>query len=145
MSILFSRQCEYALQAVSFLALHPAGDLTSIKELTKRLDIPYHFLAKILQDLVYKGLLVSRKGPSGGFGLARPAERISLNDIVEAIDGKALMTKCVMGFPECTGKNPCAAHTQWAGIREEIHDMLASEHIAQIAQSMKKAEFKLRR
>jgi Rrf2 family protein len=144
MSILFSRHCEYALQAVSYLALKPAGDLTSIRELTKRLDIPYHFLAKILQDLVSKRLLISRKGPSGGFGLAAPAAKISLSDIVEVIDGDSLMTKCVMGFPECSGKNPCAAHGRWAAIRKEIEQMLSSEHIAEVAKGMKKTEFRRR-
>ena len=72
MSIIFSRQCEYALQAVSYLALQPAGKNITIKDLTKRLNIPYHFLAKILQNLTYKKLLVSQKGPSGGFALALP-------------------------------------------------------------------------
>jgi len=59
MSIIFSRQCEYALQAVLYLALKPQDELTSIRELTKKLEIPYHFVAKILQDLTKKGLLIS--------------------------------------------------------------------------------------
>lgn len=67
MSLIFSRQCEYALQAVLYLALRPEGEMTSIKEMTDKLGIPYHFLAKILQDLSKKGLLSSLKGPTGGF------------------------------------------------------------------------------
>jgi len=51
MSVLFSRQCEYALQAAMYLALKPEGVMTSIRELTRRINIPYHFLAKILQSL----------------------------------------------------------------------------------------------
>jgi len=70
MSVLFSRQCEYALQAVLYLALKPEGVKTSIRDLAKRIQIPHHFLAKILQQLVYKGMLVSQKGPAGGFALA---------------------------------------------------------------------------
>ena len=141
MSIIFSRQCEYALQAVSYLALQPAGKKTSIKELTRKLNIPYHFLAKILQKLTYKKLLVSLKGPSGGFSLALPAENITLFHLVEAIDGSGFATTCVMGFPECSGKSPCAVHKDWAKMRDGIYLMLVSKNIAEIARAMKKPEY----
>jgi Rrf2 family protein len=143
MSIIFSRQCEYALQATSYLALKPTGQMTSIKELTRKLSIPYHFLGKILQDLTYKGLLTSQKGPTGGFALAMPANEITLFHIVDAIDGNDFLHKCVMGFPECTGKNPCAVHEKWGGLRDGIYAMLVSRSIAQVAKEMKKPEFRL--
>lgn len=143
MSIIFSRQCEYALQATTYLALKPSGQMTSIKELTKKLNIPYHFLGKILQDLTYKGLLRSQKGPTGGFALAMSANDITLFHIVDAIDGNAFMTSCVMGFPECSGKNPCAVHDKWGGLRDGIYNMLVSRNIAQMAKEMKKPEFRL--
>ncbi len=143
MSIIFSRQCEYALQAVSYLALQPAGKNTSIKDLARKLHIPYHFLAKILQNLTYKKLLVSQKGPSGGFALALNPDKITLFHIVEAIDGAGFSNKCVMGFPECSGKSPCAVHTQWAKMREGIYSMLVSENIAEMAMAMKKPEYRV--
>ncbi len=142
MSILFSRECEYALQAVSYLALKPAGELTSIKELTRKLRIPYHFLAKILQRLAGKGLLVSQKGPSGGFGLATPAESITLYHVVDAVDGSDFMNRCVMGFPECSGKHPCAVHHTWAELREKVYLMLVNENVAQTARAMRKPEYR---
>ena len=141
MSIIFSRQCEYALQAVTYLALKPAGEMTSIKELAKKLDIPYHFLGKILQDLVYKGLLTSQKGPTGGFALGLPATEITLFHIVEAIDGVGFNTNCVLGFPECSGKNPCAVHDSWGEYREGIYQMLVKRNIAEMAKAMKKPEY----
>ncbi len=142
MSVIFSRQCEYALQAVLYLALKPEGERTSIRELAGQLEIPHHFLAKILQNLTYKGLLVSQKGPSGGFALAKSSKEISLFDIVRAIDGVGLTTSCVMGFPECSGKDPCAVHEMWAKMRENLQVMLADKNIAQMAKGMKKAEYK---
>jgi Rrf2 family protein len=117
--------------------------MTTIKELTKKLNIPYHFLGKILQSLTYKGLLNSQKGPTGGFSLGMPAQEITLYHIVDAIDGNDFMTKCVMGFPECTGKNPCAVHEKWGGLRDGIYSMLVNKNIAQIAKEMKKPEFRL--
>jgi Rrf2 family protein len=142
MSVLFSRQCEYALQAVMFLALKAEGERTSIRELTKKVQIPYHFLAKILQDLTYKGLLVSQKGPTGGFALAKSSKQITLFDIVDAIDGSGFTQNCVLGFPECSGKNPCAVHEKWGPMREELRLMLVSKSIAQMAKEMKKSEYR---
>jgi Rrf2 family protein len=143
MSVFFSRQCEYALQAVLFLALKTDGEMTSIKELTRRLDIPHHFLGKILQDLTKKRLLTSLKGPTGGFGLAMPAKEITLFHIVEAIDGADFLKTCVLGFRECSGSSPCAVHEKWASLRESVYSMLVSKNIAQLAVETRKPGFRL--
>jgi Rrf2 family iron-sulfur cluster assembly transcriptional regulator len=137
MSVLFSRPCEYALQAVLYLALKPEGEMTSAKELTLKLNIPYHFISKILQELTYKDLLYSHTGPTGGFALAKSPKKILFLDIVEAIDGKDYKTKCVMGFPECGGEKVCAVHNKWVLIKESIHDMLVSKNIFEMAREMK--------
>jgi len=141
MSIIFSRQCEYALQAVLYLALNSNNKMISIRELTDKLEIPYHFVAKILQDLTRKGLLVSHKGPSGGFSLGKPAKEITLLDIVDAIDGMGFMENCVFGFPDCSGDKPCAVHTQWGKIRENIYKMLSTKSILEIAGETKKPQY----
>jgi Rrf2 family protein len=143
MSLFFSRQCEYALQAVLYIALKPQGKMSSIKEMTKKLDIPYHFLGKIMQDLSRKGLLTSLKGPTGGFALGMPAKDMTLFHIVEAIDGVEFTSECVMGFPECSGKNPCALHEQWAGLRDGIYKMLVNKHVAEMAKDMKKPMYNI--
>ncbi|MEK6756296.1 MAG: Rrf2 family transcriptional regulator [Bacteroidota bacterium] len=142
MSVLFSRQCEYALQAVTYLALKKEGEMTSIKEVTRKLGIPYHFLAKTLQSLTRKGLLVSLKGPAGGFALSMPAKDITLFHIVEAIDGVDFTNQCVLGFPDCSGKNPCAVHEKWASVRDEIYAMLVNKNVSQIARDMRKPEYR---
>ena len=141
MSVLFSRQCEYALQAVTYLALKQNGHMTSIKELTHKLDIPYHFLGKILQDLTYKGLLISMKGPTGGFRLGVPAETITLLQIVEAIDGVEFKHNCILGFSECSSDKPCAVHQNWDGARESLNSTLAGKSVAEMAREMRKPEY----
>ena len=142
MSLIFSRQCEYALQAVLYIALKPQDEMTSIKEMTATLGIPYHFLAKILQDLTRKGLLTSMKGPSGGFSLGMAPKDITLFHIVEAVDGVDFTQTCVLGFPECSGKNPCAVHEKWAGLRDGIYDMLVSKNIGEMAREMRKPQYR---
>jgi len=141
MSIIFSRQCEYALQAVLYLALKPHGEKTSIKELTQHLDLPYHFAAKILQALSRKGLLISHKGSLGGFALGKPAEEITLFQIIEAIDGTMFLKGCILGFPDCGDEHKCALHEQWASMREELQTLLTSKSILQLAGEMKKIPY----
>jgi Rrf2 family transcriptional regulator, iron-sulfur cluster assembly transcription factor len=132
MSVIFSRQCEYALQAVLYIAAKQDDGYTDIKEISDKLDIPHHFLAKILQNLSKNGLLRSQKGPSGGFALGSGPEQITLYQIVEAIDGDAFLTKCVLGLPVCGSDNPCPIHEQWGRMRESIHSMLAGKTIEEM-------------
>ncbi len=141
MSVFFSRQCEYALQAVMYIALKNEGEMTSIRELAKTLDIPYHFLAKILQDLTHKGLLTSLKGSAGGYILAMPKESITPFHIVDAIDGSAFLNNCLMGFPVCSDETPCSVHQGWHQMRENLASMLKSTNIYDMAMSMKKPQY----
>ena len=138
MSILFSRHCEYALQAITYIAMKPPRSATSIKELASKLEIPYHFLAKILQDLKAKGLLFSQKGPRGGFGLSGQAKTITLLDVVKAIDGLDFSNRCVMGFAHCSDHVPCAAHAHWSNIRRSIYAMLSEGNLKEAANAMRK-------
>ena len=141
MSIIFSRRCEYALKAVLYLALRENGARTSIKDLTKHLKMPSAFLAKILQDLTHKKLLVSFKGPHGGFALRKPAKEITPFHIVEAIDGVAFTNGCVLGFMECSTGNPCSLHNEWKTIRDRIQSTLSKQDLAQMAKQMHKPEY----
>jgi Rrf2 family transcriptional regulator, iron-sulfur cluster assembly transcription factor len=138
MGILFSRHCEYALQAITYIATKPRRSATSIKELASKLEIPYSFLAKILQDLKAKGLLFSQKGPHGGFGLAGKPQAITLLHVVNAIDGLDFSNRCVMGFTHCDDQVPCAAHAYWGNIRKGIYAMLAESNLKEAAIAMKK-------
>ncbi len=142
MSIIFSRQCEYALQAVLYLASKPAEAVTSITELASKVEVPSPFLAKILQHLTHQKLLASSKGRAGGFKLAKPAGEITLFHIVEAIDGNEFVQACVLGFPSCSDKNACALHQKWSELREGINDMLKSRNIAEMAKDMKRSKYR---
>lgn len=141
MSLIFSRECEYAVQSVLYLALKHWDERTSIREMASHLSIPYHFLGKILQRLARKGLLVSQKGPAGGFALSMPPEEITLFHIIEAIDGTAFTRMCVLGFSECTPEKACSVHEHWIGLREGIYQMLVRKNIADMARDMKKPEY----
>ncbi len=136
MSVIFSRQCEYALQAVLYITAKGSNRYTDIKEISHKLNIPHHFLAKILQNLSKSGLLRSQKGPSGGFALEVDPDKMTLYQIVEAVDGDGFITKCVLGLPDCGGDNPCPVHNQWGKLRDDIYTMLAGKTIGKMVEEM---------
>jgi Rrf2 family transcriptional regulator, iron-sulfur cluster assembly transcription factor len=131
MSIIFSKACEYGIQAVLFIATQN-GRRVGIKEIASTLEIPVHFLAKILQSLSEKGILLSFKGSTGGFELNGDPTSIRLLNVVGAIDGLALFTNCVLGFPECGSEHPCPVHERWGGVRTVIYGMLSTDTLADL-------------
>ncbi|HUL45035.1 MAG TPA: Rrf2 family transcriptional regulator [Bacteroidota bacterium] len=141
MSSLFSKQCDYAIQALLYLALKPPGTMTSIKDLTGALKLPYHFVAKILQRLTRKGLVASLKGPTGGFTLGPPAEKITLLEVVDAVDGTVSLDSCLLGFAECTSNHPCGAHKEWQKVRTSTKSLLANQTIAEMAGKTRKPQY----
>jgi Rrf2 family transcriptional regulator, iron-sulfur cluster assembly transcription factor len=129
MTVIFSKKCEYGMQAILYLAAKEKGALVSAEEISKVLKIPREFISKILQSLKDSGLINSSKGKSGGFSLAKSSSRIKLIDIVAAIDGLELFDDCVLGFPECSPTHPCPVHETWGTLRTQAYDMLNSETI----------------
>ncbi len=143
MSIFFSRQCEYAIQSAVYIAKKQVGEWTTVKELTGHLNVPYHFSGKILQNLSRKGVLISMKGTRGGFALAKPAKEVTLFDIVDAVDGSAFHTACVMGFPKCGDGHKCSLHDQWHLLREKIYQMLVKKSLNDLARDMDKPGYQI--
>jgi Rrf2 family protein len=129
MSIIFSKGCEYGIQATLYIATQKDRRV-GIREIAMKLEIPVHFLAKILQSLVERGVLVSFKGSAGGYRLGGDPRRIHLLDVVEAIDGLDVFQGCVLGFPDCRDEHPCPVHESWGKIRSVIRDMLAADSLA---------------
>lgn len=129
---MFSKTCEYAIRAMIFIAQKSAdGIKIGIKDISKGIDSPEHFIAKILQDLSRKGLVQSTKGPNGGFFLDESSKKNTLADIVKAIDGDKLFTGCGLGLKNCSEKKPCPLHDQFKIIRQKMHDMLQSATVAE--------------
>ena len=139
MTVIFSKKCEYGIQAVLYLAAREKGTLVSAKEISKVLKIPREFVSKILQSLRESGLILSSKGKSGGFTLAKDPSRVKLLDVVAAIDGLDMFDNCVLGFPECTPTHPCPVHDTWGTLRTQAYDMLNSETIDKLKEKTLRA------
>lgn len=118
---MFSASCHYGLQAMFYIASHSTKEINvDLNTIAHEQNIPKHFLSKILQLLVKNKLLISMKGPNGGFRLYRPADSITLIEIVEAIDGLDIFNQCGIGFRECDDSDPCPIHTDYKRIRDHV-------------------------
>ena len=135
MTVIFSKKCEYGLQAVLYLAAQPKGEVIPSDEIAKKLSIPKEFISKILQSLTESGIVDSKKGKSGGFFVAKDPSRIRLIDIVAAIDGLEMFNSCVLGFPSCNPDNPCPLHSKWGELRTKTYNMLTDETLDQFKES----------
>ena len=82
-----SRSTGYALLAVGYLAQHQKQRIILSQDISKKYNIPLEYLLKILQQLVKANILRSKRGPRGGFSLARPTKKITLLQVIEAVDG----------------------------------------------------------
>ncbi len=130
--MLLSRSCEYALQALLYIAAVPTGKYILTREIAEKRGLSYHFLGKILPGLVKNRLLSSQKGPGGGFMLAKPANEITLLKVIHAIEAPDFLEGCVLGLPRCDSTSPCPVHEQWAETKEKIHQMFADQTVAQL-------------
>lgn len=122
--IMFSASCHYGLQAMFHIAMHSVdGNNVELSEIATEQDIPKHFLSKILQQLVKQKLLVSMKGPNGGFRLSRPPRKIAIIDVVEAIDGLDIFNQCGYRSQPCDESDPCPIHSDYKKIRERVYNL----------------------
>lgn len=114
----------YALRAILFMiSTEKKQTFIPLKEISKELNISFHFLTKIFQILSRHGLMMSYRGPNGGVALAKPASEISLIDIITALEGEDFFEGCILALPGCGDEAPCPLHDYWGKIRGELRDM----------------------
>ena len=119
---MLSNTSKYAVRAVIYLGLKAGKrQMVGIKQISADLDIPAPFLSKILQSLAKQKLLSSNKGPNGGFTLGKDPEKISILDILKAMDGLDAFKKCIIGTKYCNEQTiPCVLHSYYSGLRDEM-------------------------
>ncbi len=134
---MFSASCHYGLQAMFYIASHSTEEKNiSLNEIASDKNIPQHFLSKILQLLVKHKLLISMKGPNGGFRLSRSPENITLIEIVKAIDGLDIFNQCGIGFRECNEDDPCPIHTDYSRIREHVQNLFETKTLEALTEDV---------
>jgi len=132
----FSKKADYALIAMKHLALRGEGGRpgsSSAREIAGLYDVPIELLAKVLQRLVSRGLLASQQGTRGGYQLARNPARISVADVIQAIDGPVVVTACSSDEGNCEQFEKCNVRDPLWRVRERILSALGECTIAELA------------
>ena len=139
---MLSNTSKYAIRATIYIALNSKkGEKIDIKTIAAALNIPYPFLAKILQTLAKQKLLLSTKGPNGGFSLARDPEKISLYEIVTVTDGSDMFDNCLISLRSCNEEDiPCPVHDKFAPLRDEIKNLFKKQTLGSLAGDIKAQE-----
>lgn len=123
-----STKSRYGLRALFDMAYHAGTLPAQIKDISRRQNISPRYLEQIFQDLKKAGLLKSRRGPQGGYFLARKPEEISVMDIILATEGEMALVDCVKagkgGRKGCEFDNQCVTQKVWAEASRRLHEYL---------------------
>ena len=123
---------DYSVVLMCHLAQKPS-ELHSAGDLAERSSIPVPTVSKILGSLSRADLLTSQRGLKGGFKLARPLSKITVAEIVEALDGPIALTTCVETWPgDCSMESFCCMKPHWQVINNTIRGALDSITLADI-------------
>ena len=127
-----STQADYAVRAVYELACHEPGAVLHTCDIAAAQRIPGVRLAKVIQELARADLVRTLRGHQGGVMLARPAERISVRDVYEAVEGPILLCRCRQRVERC-GDDVCDTHEFWSGVETLLGEELQTTTFAALA------------
>lgn len=124
MRLSVSKKSDVALQALRILSkdrgVHSGQSLADV------LDVSLVYLSQSLSPLVKGGWLTSRVGPDGGYALVPRLKKLSVMQVVEAIEGPIEGSSCVVSSRTCGVDSPCMMHVTWSGARASLRRSLAS-------------------
>ncbi len=117
---MISKTAEYALRALLYLARDDTRGPLRASQIAAALDVPANYLSKILHSLARGGLLISERGPRGGFRFARSADELSLAEVLGPFDPLTTQQACLLGRPECSDATACPVHHRWKQVSEPV-------------------------
>lgn len=132
-----STRGRYAVMAMADLANRAAdAGPVALGDIAARQDISLSYLEQLFAKLRREGLVVSVRGPGGGYRLSRPAGELRVADIILAVDEPISATRCKSGSPKgCTGSaSRCLTHDLWEELARQIHVFLSSVSLADVVE-----------
>jgi len=127
-----TRQADYAVRAVLYLARLGQEERAATSQVAQEQRIPPSFLAKIISQLSIAGLLHTSRGARGGVTLAREPKEITLLEVIEAIDGPIMLNECVGESGSCTFDEECPLRPVWCEAQNELVTRLKNTNFAQL-------------
>ncbi len=124
-----TKRSQYALRAMIVLAKEK-DKTCSIRVISEKEDISFGYLEKIFSKLEKKGLVLSKRGVSGGYILSKSPEKISLKDILDAVNESVFMVDCVNKY--CPRNSTCGASKAWKKVNKQLEETLSSIKLSQL-------------
>lgn len=113
---------DYAFRAVLFLAQQRSGEVVDAQTIAEQEVIPMRFLLKIMPSLIKAGIVMSQRGVGGGYYLAKSPRDITFLDVVEAMEGRININRCLEDYSYCSKKGAptCKIHQSLASIQANL-------------------------
>jgi len=127
----FSKTTTYALRILTLMAGNPDRMYTSVG-LNNSLKIPKKYLQRLLTDLTKNGIITSIQGRYGGFVLSKHPSKITVANIVDAVEGLREEVSCFFGFEKCALDKPCSMHDVWAETHKNVIRMLKKTKLSDL-------------
>ena len=130
---MLSLTCKTAIKAVIYLASKfESGEKSGIKEIAEFIDASEHTVGKMLQTLVKENVILSSKGPSGGFYITAKQKNQPIIKIVEAIDGREVFKQCGLGLSKCSATHPCPIHDDYKEVRDRFEKLCTERKLSDL-------------
>jgi Rrf2 family protein len=133
-----SKRTRYGLRMMIELALNDGKGSLNLTEIAAREEISLKYLSQIIIPLKSTGLVQSTRGSAGGYTLAKPAESITVRDILAALEGEMDIVECVEDPSQCERNAFCTARGVWSRLNESITQVLSSMNLKGLAQETEK-------
>lgn len=139
--MIFSKSFGYAIRSILYVAvMRDEKRYVQVEEIASELAVPRHFMGKIMKRLAKEKILISTKGPSGGFILSGTTLQMRLLDLIVITDGVEIFDNCVLRVKECGGDRPCPMHAQMESVKHNLKAILSNTTIADLLEG-DKADF----
>ena len=136
--MIFSKSFGYALRGVLYIAvMQDEKRYVQAEEIASGLSVPRHFMGKILKKLAKEKVLLSIKGPSGGFTLNEHTLKMPLMNLITIMDGIQIFNSCTLRVTECNATNPCPMHFQMEGVKSGLKSLLSDTTIGDLLETDK--------
>lgn len=138
-----STKAQYAVRAMVNLDLHSAGRPVALKDISVREDISLTYLEQLFVKMRRGSIVRSVRGPGGGYVLARPADKIRIDEIIDSVEESLVPVSCMDQKNGCQCDDQCVTHNVWQGLGERIRQFLASITLADLTdEAREKLEMK---
>jgi Rrf2 family protein len=132
--MIITRATEYSIRAVLHLASKYPAEVVSKQEICDAEGVTPAFLTKILQPLIRSGLVRSKRGVAGGFALARDPGRLTLLDVMQAVDEPLTLNMCLLEGHQCERECCCPIHRLWSEARESIEGVFSRKSLSDLVE-----------